>query len=121
MSDDTEWLESLKPSDTVVVDPGTMYGSKIMGRVARITKRHIILDDGSRFTKSWGHAVGEVGWFKTRIEPATESAAAEIERDRLIRIVDGICASSLTDDQLFRIAEIVKPTTEGEHGTVSQT
>ena len=104
-----EWLESLKPGDTVIEEgPGwpTRYYIKA---VTRVTKTQVVVGD-SRYRKTDGRKIGKVSSFGRtwRIAQPTREALDRARREDLVSALIGLRKSNLEDvptEQLERAAE----------------
>lgn len=97
------WLVSLKPQDDVVVyfdDDKQEYPRK----VASVTTTQIVLDDGTKITRSSGYGRSN---YRIHLVPASESERNHI---MLASEVSRIQWFNLTDNQLQAILNIVKGT-----------
>jgi hypothetical protein len=54
-----DWLAGLQPGDTVMIETISRYGSRLdAGRVVRLTKTQVVLDDGAKYALASGREVG---------------------------------------------------------------
>lgn len=84
----SEWLAALKPGDSVATltsTPGRRYPSASERTVARLTPTLFVLDDGGRFKRSTGRALGEQEWgSSSTIRPIGEQVVVDaFQRQRI--------------------------------------
>jgi len=75
-----DWIRELQPGDKVLVRPGYEWSDKlVVGTVARLTDRQVILEDGKRFWKDGAVSPSGGDWHRSHIYEATPEALAEVE------------------------------------------
>lgn len=76
-----DWLQQLKPGDTVIVDSGP-YLSHI-AVVSRVTPTQIVIGD-SRYNKKRGELVGASSWNRCYLREPLPERVEQVTRKKLI-------------------------------------
>lgn len=111
--------KAIQPGDKVIIEHG--YGNMSLGTVERLTKTQIVLDKYSRYRIQTGRRVGDAdSWHPSRLHVLNErnkkifyEMLAKVQRKRNVRFVQEKL-SSVPDDVLNQILELVKEYTETE-------
>jgi hypothetical protein len=81
--------DEFESGETVIVDPASHFNPRTLGKVKRVTKRFIELEDGSKFSAVSSREYGSSGFRAPSIRKATEADIArvkdEIRRHRALQ------------------------------------
>ena len=110
---DNSWLMELKPGDAVLVSH--LYNTSVerVGKVWRVTKTKIVLDDAMKFSRATGRRTGSDGFRARRLLRPTPTALAEARREILrrdmVRRLETERWERLDFDTVRRVHEVLHP------------
>jgi hypothetical protein len=110
MSDAVEQTPRFKVGDELAFMPRSPYGDRwYFERIDRITPTGILVCGKTRVRVSGGglRVVGESGWVRTSVEPATDEIRREARRDRMLDEITKTDWRRLNDDVVERVYRIV--------------
>lgn len=122
MANRDEWLENLKPGDTVIV---SFRGERILRQVEKVGKLHITVD-GDKYRKNSGVQAGDGRWYYRSLHEVTPEKIAEMKEEQrrailLAKLNREVMWKDYPTDTLARVVAIVEeaeaknaPTTGGE-------
>ncbi len=106
-----DFAMELKPGDKVI-ESGCGYGlHDMVGKVERLTKTQVILENGSRYRRKDGVLVGNNNYYRSRLRQYTEEAANKIRHRLLVDAVYNAASKDklkkLSLEQLLKIRDIL--------------
>jgi hypothetical protein len=104
MKDRREWLATLKAGDEVHVSESMTKDDSIR-KVDRTTKTQIVIGN-SKFRRSNGFPVGSDTWIRRHIEKPTAESRKRIKRARMVRLLNSVKWSEVSDAALSAIVKI---------------
>jgi len=114
----SNWLNELKPGQTVIVGPKGAGDFATLDTVDRITPTQIITHHGMRFRRKNGREVsGDQWWWSSLEEPTPEAVArvrADLKRRRMLAYLRDVKWSELSSEVLERAVALVKAETPKE-------
>ena len=102
-------LADIKAGDKVLLT--LRHGHKSVETVERVTKTQIILQDGTRYTRTWGQRIGQtaVQWHgKDTIRVADEADLRRCRREHAVekaRTYGGRLSRTTNEDEVLQIIE----------------
>jgi hypothetical protein len=110
MSDAVEQTTRFKVGDELAFMSRSPYGDRwYFERIDRITPTGILVCGKTRVRVSGGglRVVGESGWVRTSVEPATDEIRREVRRDRMIDKIEKTKWRDLDDDIIAQVWSMV--------------